>query len=222
MISYDLMARFYEHIVDDVLYAIYLDLIEKNTVPCQALEVGCGTATLSRELSRKGYQMTALDNNQAMLDVASFYAGLESLTIHFVHQDAVMGLPSGFPLIIVPTDVINHLENEEAVHQLVVNLTSALTTNGILIVDFLRCEYLASLNGYFETIQIDGEAIQWSIHPTATPCTVKHCIQVGHECASHLERSYDQAFYEKVFSDYTRLQEVVLEERIIWVLKKVK
>ncbi len=219
MNSYDLIARFYEHIIDDVLYAIYLDLIEKYTHPSTALEIGCGTATLSRDLARKGYSVTAMDISESMLEIASYYAGTEKLDIQFLHQDAVEKIPQGFDLIVLPTDVINHLKNEEDVYQLANNIYQSLNTQGYLIFDTLHCDYLETLNGYQETIYFEGHEIIWSAKKIA-PCTIEHQIYVEDDLATHIEKSYKEAFYKDVFKHFNVIALIPLEERTIWVIKK--
>lgn len=131
MNTYHILAPYYEHCMDDVLYAIYEDLIHRHTTPSTLLEAGCGTAYLSRTFSQAGYTVTAFDNNERMLTVASYIAGTLNQNISLLKHDITTPFLGTYRTIIMPIDVINHLPTLMSVNNALTNFNHALEPKGI-------------------------------------------------------------------------------------------
>jgi SAM-dependent methyltransferase len=74
---YDLLAPFYDEVNKDIDYSLWADFIEKIIEreyrlgkPELILDLACGTGRMTRELARRGYDMTGVDNSVEMLDIA--------------------------------------------------------------------------------------------------------------------------------------------------------
>ncbi len=219
MNTYHILAPYYEHCMDDVLYAIYEDLIYRHTTPSTLLEVGCGTAYLSRTLSQAGYTVTAFDTNEKMLTVASYIAGTLNQNITLLKHDVTIPFLGTFKTIIMPIDVINHLSDIASIKQAIDNVIHALETNGIFIFDILKESYYDILKDYEEIIPLKDHTVHW--HATATNNhTIKHTITIDGETATHQEYFYQHEVILDLLKDLTLIESTDLDSRVIYVFKK--
>jgi len=221
MNTYELLAKYYEHIMDDFLYATYLERILYYTKPTQTLDLGCGTAYLSRKLSEKGYSVDAVDNSEEILEVANHYAVLENLsTIQFYKQDMTETFNKMYGLIIASVDVINHAKDESTMKQIIDNLYDHLIEGGYLLIDFLKCEYIKKMDGYEETILLDDTNIIWHVEKGDKPCSVVHTIQIDDHHATHQEFSIPRDKIQSMLSAFKLVECMDLEERRFFIFKK--
>ncbi|MFP4286596.1 MAG: class I SAM-dependent DNA methyltransferase [Candidatus Izemoplasmataceae bacterium] len=218
--SYNLLAKYYDAIIDDALYAFYLDVVEQYCPNCKILELGCGTAYISRELAKKGYNITAVDQSEAMLEFASLYAAVEGVNITFYQHDMHEPLPLMFDLILMPIDVINHATSLDAMKKIFHHVYEALNPKGTFIFDVLDCDYIAKLIGHEETINVDQDTIKWRVDEGNKPCSLLHTVETSDSKDSHQIRSYPFDVIEKAFNLFSVHDKIVLEDRIIYVLKK--
>lgn len=94
------------------------------------LEVGCGTGEHTRRFVEAGFDVTAIDPNESMIDRAR-----EKVTVTY-HTAGIPGIPvdETFDVIVAIRGVINHVPPEDldaAIHDLV----SHLASDGILVFD---------------------------------------------------------------------------------------
>ena len=222
MKTYDILANAYEHLIDDVLYAIYVKTIQKHTQPCIALEVGSGTAALSRELARLNYQMHAMDTSDMMLAVGSCYSYQERLDVSFYHGSMLDPFPLKADLILLPTDVINHLHTEDELITLKTHLLYALHEGGTLIFDTLNPLYAKNIVGHSETVKIHDDTLLWEVKQGSTPERIKHEITLNDMFDSHEETVFPLETYENLFKELNLIEKLTLEERTLYVYKKEK
>lgn len=218
--SYSVLAPIYEQLMDDVLYTIYLDLILKYSTPSKVLELGCGTAYLSRELAKLDYDATAMDNNEEMLEMASYYAGNDGVNITFLQHNITEAITGSYDLIIMPVDVINHLNTKDEVHQLFKHVFNSLNNNGLFIFDSLKCTYIESLIGHNEAILIEGYDIEWEVKSVNLHCAHQHQVTVNKVTETHITKGYLEEDLYQMISAFNVIDKIELEERIIYVLKQ--
>ena len=219
MNTYSLLAKAYEATIDDVLYAMYLNLLKKHTHPSALLEAGCGTGYLSRELARMGYDVTGMDSNPSMLELASFYAGEENVTVDYKVHDLTEPFSGQFDVIIMPFDVVNHIEGQINVEKALTHITRALKPQSILIFDLLDQQFMDDLVGYEETIHFDGGELRWRVTRFSNQA-IKHEIEVGEQSASHQEYYYSEAVVQEMLGSYDLLERLPLNGRAIYVMRK--
>lgn len=220
MNTYALIARFYEHIIDDVLSQLVLDKILEHTKPCKSLEIGCGTAYISRVLARKNYDVAAMDNTLEMLEIASNYAAYDHIEMTFLHHDMHAPFDYQADLIIMATDVINHAQSASHMKTIIDHVYNQLNPLGIFIVDVLNCEYLNSLVGHQETISLEEATIQWHVEKGDSPCSVVHHITMQEVVASHKQISVSLEDFNAMIASFELIDFLCLKERTIYVLKK--
>lgn len=67
--------------------AIHELISNKSIEPCKAIDIGCGLGNYSRELSRMGFEMTAVDFSSVAIEKAQKLAMKEELAIEFLIAD---------------------------------------------------------------------------------------------------------------------------------------
>lgn len=142
--GYSILAPVYDKLNDTVDYSLWADYIEecfKKFSPEKeiksVLELGCGTGSMTLELARRGYDMTALDISEEMLSVAENRvreAGLKDVL--FVESDMC-----GFELygtvdaVICCLDGINHLLSREELFECFALVNNYLEDGGVFVFD---------------------------------------------------------------------------------------
>lgn len=120
----------------------------------QALDLGAGTAEVSINLSKLGWQVLAVDNSQKMLATAE--TKLKAQNIKSVETKLAdissMDLNRKFDLIYTSLDVFNHLDKEQLKATLK-NLRPLFKDTTVLIFDLHSFEYMNTVladNLYYE------------------------------------------------------------------------
>ena len=220
MSGYRHLSAVYEHLADDLLHALYKQLILRHTKLCKVLELGCGTATLSRDLAREGYQVSGMDVSLEMLHMAAYYAGVEQVELTLLHHDAREPFLGLFELILMPVDVVNHFDSFAEVQTVFKHVDHALAAGGIIIFDYLDTEYMASLIGHDETVQVNEHTVHWRVEAIDIPFAHRHVVTVDGETTSHISRSYPPEQWVTLWTQYEVLETLDLEHRHIVVLRK--
>lgn len=144
MDAYTDFARVYDTFMDDTPYEEWCAFltgvlqefhIEKELV----LEIGCGTGTLTRMLSRAGYDMIGLDNSEDMLNVAmekTETAGPGDKILYLCQDMREFELYGTVKAAISVCDSLNYLLEEEELLQTFRLVNNYLDPKGIWIFDF--------------------------------------------------------------------------------------
>ena len=222
MSSYDLLAHVYEQSIDCVMYEPYIDVLKAYKGTKTFLEVGCGTAYLSRVATRVGYQVTAVDVNDAMLDAASFYAGNEGLDIAFYKHDMRQRFKGKYGIVCMPVDVVNHMLNVHDLTQLFESAAEVLEPQGVLVFDYLHKAYMTSLMGYKEVLKLDGASYTWSVQQVSDSMCIQHTIESETDKATHQECYYEEQVLLEKAKAFVLEEKVVLKDRTILCLRKEK
>lgn len=220
MSTYTLLAKYYEHIMDDLLYAIYLERITHYTCSTKMLDIGCGTGYLSRELAAQGYLVDAFDTSVEILEIANHYAVMDGVNLNLFNHNMLEPYNNFYDIIIASVDVINHVKNQGEMQAVIDNIFNHLNKEGFLFIDFLNCDYIAFMDGYEETIMLEDNNIHWRTTKGNKPCSIQHHITINNETSSHQEISFDSKTIKAMLKAFCVLETIVLEERTIYILKK--
>ncbi|MGD9909017.1 MAG: class I SAM-dependent methyltransferase [Candidatus Izemoplasmatales bacterium] len=224
--SYDLLATFYDSFIDPDVYEEYLRLIDKYSSLGSLLDIGCGTGTLSMELARRGFHVTATDLSDEMLQILNYRAEQEELDIEIALYDMLDPIPASYDLIVASMDVINHLSDLEDVNFGFTNIYEALNDNGVFLFDVLSAEYIDALDGYIE----DDEEFHfhWESHKGEKEHSIVHTILLDlegeKETIEIFEETHDVSMYEDLIKKvgFVVLERVIFPERTIFVVQKIE
>lgn len=117
--SFTHVAQHYEDLMDGVPYSMWVSYLELlwtklGAKPSDVLEVCCGTGTLCRLLSHKGYRLTGIDLSPQMIEEATKKAISENCQIEFSCQNAAhLELPWRFDAAFSFFDSLNYITQPE-------------------------------------------------------------------------------------------------------------
>ena len=172
---YDELAEIYDQFqkdIDTVQWADYLDGLIKKFGPASGdgkngklllCDLGCGTAGVTIEMSRLGYESIGIDQSMQMLDKAREKSHAAGADILFLCQDI-----TGFELFgtvdvfLCLLDTVNHIVDPAALESMFLQFKNYLNPGGLFIFDVARPRHLKKTlgNHFFYTIDEDY-ALMW-------------------------------------------------------------
>jgi len=153
MDAYHDLAASYDRLTADVDYeatvGFYKEILRKeNVLPRSAVDLACGTGSVSLLLARMGIQVTGVDMSEEMLTVAFQKAQEQELDIRFVCQRLEeLVLPRGVDLAVCALDSLDYITDPEVCRQAVRRVYKVLNPGGIFIFDVNTPEKLRAMDG---------------------------------------------------------------------------
>ncbi len=142
MASYNEFAEFYDRFITPVDYkarAAYFDKLIKQNIGeqhCLLLDLACGTASLSIELSRLGYEVIAVDGSEQMLSIAQQKCWETEERILFLNQRMEsLDLYGTINACVCALDSLNHLTDIRALKRAVSRVSLFLEPGGVFVFD---------------------------------------------------------------------------------------
>ena len=117
--SYEAFASYYDGLMQNVDYEkraeYFCSLAERvGHTPGLALDLACGTGSLTLALARRGWDIYGVDASPAMLSVAQEKAAQEGVSLLFLCQPMQkLDLYGTVNTVICTLDSLNHLTEEE-------------------------------------------------------------------------------------------------------------
>ena len=151
--AYEALAASYDRLTNDVDYRatvdFYRDILEQEGLhPRTAVDLACGTGTVSLLLARQGLDVTGVDLSEEMLTMAQQKAeGLENPP-RFVRQSLQqLSLPRGVDLAVCALDSLDYITNPQDCAEAIRRVYRALNPGGIFIFDVNTPEKLRAMDG---------------------------------------------------------------------------
>lgn len=144
--GYSRFAEYYDILTKNICYkdraAYFNSIVEKhNGKKGILLDLGCGTGSLSEEMSLLSYDVIGVDNSQEMLSVALEKKLKKELPIQYLYQDMTkLDMFGTIDVIISALDSINHLKNIDAVKETFDRVALFCEPGGLFIFD-VNTEY---------------------------------------------------------------------------------
>lgn len=166
--GYDAIAHVYEKLNSEIDYAKWADFIEacfdKHLAarPSLVLDLACGTGTMTRELSRRGYDMIGIDGSPDMLAEAYMKMGEGENTLYLNQDMRSFELYGTVGAVVCCLDSINYLLCEEDVEKTFSLVHNYLDPDGLFLFDVNtphKFENIYSDNAYILEDEIDGSAV---------------------------------------------------------------
>lgn len=162
MNQYTSLAEYYDELTQDVPYQRFADricgLLGKSRLPVQLLlELGCGTGTLSRILSQRGFEMICCDNSPEMLGIAMQKCGDAPVMPVFICQNMCrLDLYGTVQAAICCLDGINYLPDEKSLRRAVGRVSLFLEKGGLFIFDVKSKGMFRQMGGTASVYENDG------------------------------------------------------------------
>lgn len=142
MDAYSKFAQIYDELMEDVPYGKIAEIVDskikkygvKNNI---VLDLACGTGTLTKELSQKGYEMIGADSSPEMLQKAQE----KNPNVLFLNQPMEdFELYGTVGTIVCSLDSVNYLLDDESLCEMFRLCNNYLEPDGLLIFD-INTEY---------------------------------------------------------------------------------
>ncbi len=161
---YTILAQYYDRLVEDpIATKQWADYVSVHATGVDFLELACGSAAITIELANRGYQLTASDLSQDMLDYASSKPHPDTLTFIQKNMLDLDGL-ADYDSILLFCDSINYLSSLEEVDCLFEQVSRHLKAGGAFMFDMHTPARMDEFSDEFiEEGWIDDTAYQWTI-----------------------------------------------------------
>ena len=152
MSCYRFLAPWYDKLTGDVPYERFADFYEaefrRNGGEFKLLlDLCCGTGTLTNVLSRRGYEMIAVDSSVEMLmEAQAKSAGLETPPLFLCQDAAALDLYGTVDAAVCSLDGMNYIPPED-LPEVFRRLRLFVRPGGLLIFDIRTPDFLRSLDG---------------------------------------------------------------------------
>jgi len=243
MDAYSKFAEIYDDLMDDVPYKKIAEIVDRKIKKYEiknniVLDLACGTGTLTKELSRRGYEMIGADISAEMLQKAQ-EKNPDTLFLNQPMEDFELYGTVG--AIVCSLDSINYLLDDESLYETFRLCNNYLEPDGLLIFD-INTEYKFK-NVLSENIfTFDSENIFYTWENNYIDeeklCDfyltffVKDGEQYTRFDESHTERAYSDEEIEKALTvngfsvvekldDFTDTPATDKSERVMYVCKNI-
>ncbi len=153
MNAYHALASSYDRLTNDVDYGATVDfyweiLNREGIAPRTAVDLACGTGSVTVLLAEKGLQVTGVDMSADMLCVAAQKAdALENRPIFVCQKMQELRLPRGVDLAVCALDSLDYVTDPDDCREAITRVYKALNPGGCFIFDVNTPEKLRSMDG---------------------------------------------------------------------------
>ena len=150
---YQALAASYDRLTNDVDYeatvAFYYEILNREGLsPRTAVDLACGTGSVSAILARKGLRVTGVDLSEEMLTVAQQKTADLDNPPQFVCQSLEkLCLPRGVDLAVCALDSLDYITDPADCARAIQRVYKALNPGGIFIFDVNTPEKLRAMDG---------------------------------------------------------------------------
>ncbi len=151
--AYGALAVSYDRLTNDVDYAATVDfyfeiLAREGLAPRTAVDLACGTGSVSVLLAQKGLEVTGVDMSEEMLTVALQKAQeLENCPRFVCQRLEELRLPRAVDLAVCVLDSLDYITEPENCRRAIRRVYKALNPGGIFIFDVNTPEKLRAMDG---------------------------------------------------------------------------
>ena len=153
MDAYKNLAVSYDRLTNDVDYEatvdFYYEILKKEGLkPRTAVDLACGTGSVTAILARKGLQVIGVDMSKEMLTVAQQKAAdLENPPLFLCQSLQTLYLPRGVDLAVCALDSLDYITDPADCAEAIRRTYKVLNPGGIFIFDVNTPEKLRAMDG---------------------------------------------------------------------------
>ena len=167
MDAYKNLALSYDRLTDDVDYeatvAFYREILDREGLhPRTAVDLACGTGSVTAILARQGLQVTGVDLSEDMLTIAQQKVMDMDNPPRFVCQPLQeLRLPRGVDLAVCALDSLDYITDPKDCAEAIRRIYRALNPGGIFIFDVNTPEKLRAMDGQIFLDEDDDVYCVW-------------------------------------------------------------
>lgn len=153
MNAYHCLAESYDRLTRDVDYraigAFYFEILRRENIhPRTAVDLACGTGSVTALLAQKGLRVIGVDLSEEMLTQAQQKTQSLSPRPLFLHQNLCrLKLPRGVDLAVCALDSLDYITNPADCAAAIGRVFKVLNPGGIFIFDVNTPEKLRAMDG---------------------------------------------------------------------------
>lgn len=153
MDAYHALAVSYDRLTNDVDYEATVDfyyaiLNKEGLHPRTAVDLACGTGSVTALLAKRGLRVTGVDMSEEMLTVAQQKAmELENMPRFVCQSLQELRLPRGVDLAVCALDSLDYITDPDDCAEAIRRIYKALNPGGIFIFDVNTPEKLRAMDG---------------------------------------------------------------------------
>lgn len=151
--AYEALAASYDRLTNDVDYEatveFYYEILRREGLrPRTAVDLACGTGSVSLLLAKRGLQVTGVDMSEEMLTVACQKAQeLENPPMFVCQPLQELRLPRGVDMAVCALDSLDYITNPSDCAEAIRRVYKALNPGGIFLFDVNTPEKLRAMDG---------------------------------------------------------------------------
>ena len=196
--AYEALAASYDRLTNDVDYratvAFYGEILaEEGLRPRTAVDLACGTGTVSILLAQQGLRVTGVDLSEEMLTVAQQKAdGLENPP-RFVRQSLQnLTLPRGVDLAVCALDSLDYITEPSDCAKAIRRVYRALNPGGIFIFDVNTPEKLRAMDAQVFLDEDDDVYCVWRGEFDEKTNLCSYGMDLFQRQGTHWRRSFEE------------------------------
>lgn len=212
---YDDLAQIYDHFqrdIDPVQWAAYLDALVRRYGPQKGdgqegrlllCDLGCGTASVSIEMFKLGYETIGIDESMLMLDKAREKSAAIEADILFLCQDITQfELFGTVDVFVCLLDTVNHLTTKSEFQQMLSLFKNYLNPGGLFIFDTATPHHLKKTlgNHFFYTVDEDY-AVLWKNSFSSRTQISTSDLTLFRESENDLYHRFEGQIEERVYTE---------------------
>lgn len=215
LMIYDTLAGYYDALVKDEEASLaWLKWIQSKSEPCEVLELACGSGEITELLSKSGYQVSALDLSEQMIEQARTKDKDHKIQFYCQDMRDLSGFPS-YSLILCLCDSFNYLLTEEEVSNFFKEVADHLKLGGYFLFDTHSLDRLDEFRQeYNETGSFEDCDYQWSITSEEDLIYQDFAFYLADDRVvqeHHIQRVYDPEFLKSELSKHFEIIKVTTD-----------
>ena len=167
MNAYRDLAASYDRLTNDVDYEATVEfynaiLAQEGTKPRTAVDLACGTGSVSAILARQGLRVTGVDMSDDMLSVAwEKTADMDNQPMFVCQKLQELALPRGVDLAVCALDSLDYILDPADCKEAIRRAYKALNPGGVFIFDVNTPEKLRAMDGQMFIDEDDDVYCVW-------------------------------------------------------------
>ena len=198
MDAYHALAASYDRLTNDVDYEatveFYMEILRREGLsPRTAVDLACGTGSVTKLLAQKGYEVIGVDLSEEMLTEAFQKVQNMEDPPRFICQNlSELYLPRGVDMAVCALDSLDYITNPDDCAEAIRRTYKALNPGGIFIFDVNTPEKLRAMDGQVFLDEDDDVYCVWrgEFDDETNICT--YWMDLFQRKADSWQRSYEE------------------------------